>query len=316
MDLGNFANIVIYVVGALMLGSVLIFVKTALISHRPQKFGLLLAIVAIPLYMIYYDDPNLKPRRFGSSLDLHQTISWMSRLPLAKHADPATGQLGTPDFPPSILPAIMVGVVLLVHMTVLQRVAVRKRLQKVANPIANFFAGTSAAIMVGSIVVTAYHWGVIGALIVTVVSILVYLGALAVLGAIIEITVEVARLLLVWVKRKAFAIATLITRLSSWVSSLSGRLVSRALIERIRAETENQEGIFLDEQDLQDRRLYEAYLRDRARKRRLAKGMPVTDIDDTDPFGTRLGVPSPAAPAMPTTMAAPMGDTTEAPSLG
>jgi hypothetical protein len=57
---------------------------------------------------------------------------------------------------------------------------------------------------------------------------LVYLGALAFVAAILELVVELSKLFAVWIKRKVFTVATWITRMSSWISSLGGRLVSRS----------------------------------------------------------------------------------------
>ena len=108
---------------------------------------------------------------------------------------------------------------------------------------------------------------------------LVYLGALALLAAIIEITVELSKLAVAWVKRKIFAIATHITRAANFIAALGGRLVSRNLIEQIRAATAAQEGTFLREQDEQDRRLIEAYIHDLDRKRQ-ARRSHVRRIDE------------------------------------
>jgi hypothetical protein len=251
------SNLVVYAVAVLLVVSVVVFIKAALFDHRPQKLGLLLAVLAAPLYLVYYNDRW--PKQFGT-LRMRDAVKPLNNLDGANS-----------NFRSAVAPAIILALVLLVHLTVFQRVAVRERLQRVWDPIANFFAGTVVAALVGGTLVSTFAWGWPGAIVVTVVIALVYLGALALLGAIIELTVELSKLFLVWLNRKVFAIATWITRMSSWVSSLSGRLVSRGLIERIRADTAEQESIFLVEQESQDRALYEAYLRDRARKRRAAQ---------------------------------------------
>src|SRR4029453_15429210 len=110
-----------------------------------------------------------------------------------------------------------------------------------------------------------------------------------------------SRLASVWVKRKIFALATLITRAASWISSLGGRLVSPALIERIRAETAAQEGTFVKEQDDQDQRLVEAYIRDRDRRRqarlramRAKHGDEDTNADLRTVTAAPVPAPSPA----------------------
>jgi hypothetical protein len=274
-------DIVVYAVAILLLGSVILFVKAALFDHRPQKIGLLYALLAVPLYLVYYND------RWPFQPELHMRD-------LAKPLDNFQG--ANSNFVSDVAPAAMLALILLVHMTVLQRTAVRQRLQRVSDPIATFFAGACSATLVGGLLVSTFAWGWVGSVILAVVFTLVYLGLLALLGALIEVAVELGKFFLVWIKRKVFTIATWITRVSSWISSLSGRLVSRGLIERIRADTAAQESLFEREQDDQDRRLYEAYLRDRARKRRLRQEPPVAD----EPYD------APAEPALPVIEAAAM----------
>jgi hypothetical protein len=129
------------------------------------------------------------------------------------------------------------------------------------------------------------------------------------LAALVEVVVEVCKLFAVWVKRKVFALATAITRASSWISSLSGRLGLTSLSDRIRADTLEQESIFVEEQEKQDRELYEAYLRDRARRRRMLQGGALPpepeELDDAD--DTTL-----AAKTAPTTETAPAAQTAPA----
>jgi hypothetical protein len=293
-------DFIVYAVAVLLLSSVVLFVKTALFDRQPQKLGLLLVILACPLYLVYFNDRW--PKTFGT-LPMRDAVRPLDNLRgtgrLFRHADS--------NFHSNLVPALILAVILLTHLTVFQRVAIRERLQKVWNPIANFFAGSVVATLVGGTVVSTFSWGWQGAIIVTVALTLVYLGILAVLGAIIELTVVLTKLFLVWLNRKVFAVATLITRVSSWVSSLSGRLVSRALIERIQKETDEQESIFVLEQDAQDRALYEAFLRDRARKRRAAarRGR----VLPPEEFATYDSIPTAAEPGgqvpPPEQMAAP-----------
>jgi len=176
------------------------------------------------------------------------------------------------SFTSSAVPAAIICGFLLLHMTVLQRVAVKARLQRIHDPIATFFATTTVATLVGSTLDSTFHWGWVGAVIFGAAFALVYLGAIALLAALIEVVVQLLRLLGVWLKRKVFALATAITRGSSWISSLSGRLGLTSLSDRIRADTLQQENIFNEEQEKQDRELYEAFLRDRARRRRMLQG--------------------------------------------
>ncbi len=250
-----YLDILVYAVAVLLLGSVAIFIKTALFDRRPQKVGLILAIVALPLYAIYYNDVKLFDR-----VDLRQAISPLENF---KGADS--------NFHSDIAPAGLIAAFLLIRILVFQRVAVRRRLQRVHDPIANFFAGATFITLVSSTLVSTFSWGWVGAVVLGGISTLVYLGALALLAAFVEVFVELSKLISVWIKRKVFSLATRITRIASWVSSLGGRLVSRALIERIRADTSKQESIFQDEQETQDRRLEDAYVRDRNRRRKAAQ---------------------------------------------
>jgi hypothetical protein len=282
----------VYAVAVLLLASVAIFIKAALFDKRPQKTGLILAVLAIPLYVVYYND------RFN---DLwHQLVNQNTSMQMRDIVKPLGRIAGAnPNFASDIAPAGLVAIVLLTHMTVFQRVAVRRRLQRVHDPIANFFALATISILIGGTLVSTFAWGWIGSLIVTGVFILVYLGALALLGAIIEVIGALSKLFLVWLKRKVFTVATWITRISSWISSLSGRLVSRAWIEQIREDTANQESLFLREQDAQDRALYEAYLRDRNRKRRILAKRGIPTGPEPEPYDALTSGPLPKGAPKP-----------------
>ena len=263
-------QILVYAVAALLLLSLAIFIRVAVFKKRPQKIGLIYVVLAIPLYVIYYADriPFWKAAGDAPHPAREWSLTWLEQF---DRPNTIGGLTGGPDigFVSDPMPAAIVALLVLVHMTVFQRVAVRNRLQRIADPIANFFAGATAATMIGGILVSTFHWGWQGAVIIGVVFSLVYLGALALLAAIVEIVVEISKLISVWLMRKVFALATWITRVSSWISSLSGRLGLNSLVERIRADKLEQEAIFQGEQETQDRLLYEAYLRDRARRRRL-----------------------------------------------
>ena len=139
------------------------------------------------------------------------------------------------------------------------------------------------------------------------------------MAALVELFGALAKLFMVWLKRKVFALATMITRIASWISSLGGRLVSRNLIERIREDTARQESIFVDEQDDQDQRLEDAYVRDRRRAAKRRGKLPEQLLGpDANapaagparaPKAPQAAAPAPAAPspAVPSQAAPPAG---------
>jgi hypothetical protein len=277
----------------LLLVSVILFIKAALFDKRPQKVGLVAILLSIPLYVTYFADRlplGAAPVPTDESpLPFSNVRTRVLLQPLHSLNDRADV-----FFKSDISPLLIMAVILLVHMTVFQRVAVRRRLQRIHDPIATFLAVATLATLVGGGMVSAYHWGWQGALIVGGVFTLVYLGALALLAAVLELIVELSKLFMVWLKRKVFALATMITRTASWISSLGGRLVSRNLIERIREDTARQETIFAGEQDDQDRRLEDAYVRDRRRAAKRRGKLP-----------EQLLGPDPSAPAAAAARPAP-----------
>jgi hypothetical protein len=282
-------NYFIYAVAGLLVISVALFVKRALFDRRPQKTGLLMALIAIPLYLVYYNDRW--PSQFGE-LRMRDAVQPLSRL---KGADV--------NFTSDITAALIICGLLLVHMTVFQRVSVRERLQRIHDPIANFFSGATSATLVGATLVSTFHWGWVGAVIVSVVFALVYLGAIALLAALLDIFLALAQYVAVWIKRKVFAFATRITRVSSWISSLAGRLGLTSFADQIRADTMQQETRFQEEQEEQDRKLIEAYVRDRARRRRMLRGgVSPSDLPEPVPPPGVEAIdagpePAPSAPA-------------------
>jgi hypothetical protein len=138
--------------------------------------------------------------------------------------------------------------------------------------------------------------------VVGVVSALIYLGVVALLAALFDVFVALIQYFAVWIKRKVFALATRITRASSWISSLAGRLGLTSFADRIRADTMQQESRFLEEQEEQDRKLIEAYVRDRARRRRMLRGGPEAVDEPLPPAiaaalaAEGIAPPAPAAP--------------------
>jgi hypothetical protein len=272
----------VYAVSAFVLLAVALFIKTAIFDRRPQKTGLFFSLLAIPLLLIYYQDTWVK---LWPTLDIRRWV-----------LTPFKGYGINPAFKSLTLPGIIIIGILLVHVVVLQRVAVRQRLERVHNPIANFFAGSIAATLVDATLVGVFNLGWPGAVIIAVVFTLVWLGVIALLAALLDVIVALLRYILVWIKRKVFALATAITRASSWLSSLSGRLGLQTFADKIRQETAEAENLFIDEQEAQDRALFEAYLRDRAHRRRLIQGGHLPP-DPDDPAYQALAQAQTAVPA-------------------
>jgi hypothetical protein len=279
---------VVYAIALLLLVAVLLFVKVVFWDKRPQKIGLLFILLAVPLYLVYYADRW--PRAWGK----------LGMRDLAAPLENYTPQADV-HFVSDIAPAGIVGLILLIHLTVFQRVAVRRRLQRIHDPIATFFAGSVAATMFGGTLVSTFHWGWVGAVSIAGGFALIYLGALALVAAIVELMAALAKYFGVWIKRKVFAIATMITRAASWISSLGGRLVSRSLLEKIREDTALQEARFLTEQEIQDRRLEDGYVRDRNRRRaaRERAGLKERRSDRDDFDDAPAPAPAPVAAAEP-----------------
>jgi hypothetical protein len=276
----------VYAVAALLLASLVLFIKVVFFDKRPQKIGLIFMLLAVPLYLVYYNDRW--PTIWGE-------------IRMRDLAEPLKNYTPQADvhFVSDVAPALIVGAILLIHLVVFQRVNVRRRLARISDPIATFFAGSVAATMFGGTLVSTFHWGWVGAVSIAIGFALIYLGALALVAAIVELMAALARLFGVYVKRKVFWVATMITRAASWISSLGGRLVSRALLEKIREDTARQEAIFGEEQETQDRRLEDAYVRDRTR-RRLARqrGRLKERKGDMDPLDAPP-VPAPASSPAP-----------------
>lgn len=290
---------VVYAVAALLLASLVLFIKVVFFDKRPQKIGLIFMLIAVPSYLVYYNDRW--PTVWGE-LRMRELAA-----PLQNYTPQADVH-----FVSDVAPALIVGGILLIHLVVFQRVNIRRRLARISDPIATFFAGSVAATLFGGILVSTFHWGWQGAVLIALGFALIYLGALALVAAIVELMAALARLFGVYLKRKVFWVATMITRAASWISSLGGRLVSRALLEKIREDTARQEAIFSDEQETQDRSLEDAYVRDRNRRRlarergRLRERKGAVDPLNRPPAS--VPVPAPVADppaAVPTAAASP-----------
>ena len=226
-------NYLVYAVALLLLASVAIFVKAALFDKRPQKTGLILALLAIPLYLVYYNDRW--PKQWGtcgcatrSSRLVADQQRGQPRLRLRHHAGLAgrARPAGPPDRVPAGRGPAPAAAGARPDRELLRaggrhdahrrhrgvdvrpgldrrdrgRGRVRPGLPRRAGPARARSSRSSPRCR-------SCSWS----------------GSSA----------------------RSFTVATWITRISSWVSSLSGRLVSRAWIEQIRQDTATQESIFV-----------------------------------------------------------------------
>ena len=273
-------NYFIYAVAALLLISVGLYVKAALFGRRPQKTGLIMALLALPLYMIYYNDRW--PSAFGQ-LRMREAVSPLKQI-----------QGADVNFTSDIAPALIICAVLLVHMTVFQRVAVRERLQRIHDPDRELLRRHHVhhADRRDDRVHIPLGLGRRGRRRRHIRADLSRGGRAA--GRPLRVFVALVQYFAVWIKRKVFALATRITRASSWIFSLAGRLGLTSFADRIRADTMQQESRFLAEQEEQDRKLIEAYVRDRARRRRMGAALDPEPAEPT-PASPLAAAPAPAA---------------------
>src|SRR5258706_6433266 len=102
----NISSYVVYAVGLLLLVGVALFVKVVFFDKRPQKLGLLFILIAVPLYLIYYDD------RFN---ELLPATNQLRMRPLAKALLESYSPQADYEFRSDVAPALLVGLILLVH---------------------------------------------------------------------------------------------------------------------------------------------------------------------------------------------------------
>jgi hypothetical protein len=244
--------IVLYVVPLLLIGSVLLFSKAVFYNRRPQRLGLLLAVLAVPLFALYYND-----RPPFTAVSLRQYLS-----PIAGISH------GHIDFMSIVWPAIAIAAIYVVRVLVYQRLSdrwrLRVRLRRVNDRAANFFAGGTAVLLVCSVLDSFYSWGWVGAVILGSVAGLFFLGAVGTFSAVVELMAASARYVGAWLKRRALSVTYAVVRAVAWIAALSRRLVPNleAAVERVDAGTSALTAETERVQETQDDRLEEQYARD------------------------------------------------------
>ena len=88
----------VFAVALLLLASVAIFVKAALFDKRPQKTGLILSLLAIPLYLVYYNDRFPPWHQFvnGASLRMRDVVQPLGRIAARQPELPVRHRPGRP----------------------------------------------------------------------------------------------------------------------------------------------------------------------------------------------------------------------------
>jgi hypothetical protein len=250
--------VLMFAVPLLMVGSVVFFAKAALYNRRRQKIGLLLAALAVPMFVLYYSD-----REPFLGLGFRQILEPISQL-----------DNGDPNFRSSDIPAMAIAAVYVLRVLVHQRLSVRwrlrARLRKVNDRVANFFAGATATLLACSIVDSVFAWGWVGAAALGSVSALIFLGAIGTFSALVELGVASARYLATWVRRRVITITFAVVRTVAWLAALSQRLVPnlQAAVTKVELGATNLSVEVQRVQDAQDDKIEEAYERDYEKRNR------------------------------------------------
>ena len=212
----------------ILLGSVFLFLG-AWLQRRPQLPGLIFSILTLLAYLGYYGDRS--PFR-----DIHSRglLTPFRVLPGA-----------STSFASVTIVSYFLAAIYLVRVIIYQRVAIRRRIAHIIDPIANFAAGATFAILLGAIIDSLYHWGWVGAVVIAVILAAVYLGIIGLFEGIVEVSEELLSYLHIRFMRMLSRIAIKVAEVASYIASLSQRLVPdlKNVAERLRekAETQRQE---------------------------------------------------------------------------
>jgi hypothetical protein len=218
----------------LLVVSVVLFAKHILVNKRRRQWpGLGMAILAVPLFALYYND----------TAPFHEYPLRAVVKPLAALAH------GNADFMSRPVPMAMIGGLYAVRVVVYLRLAVRsrrneinERLRRVNDRVGNFFAFTTVAILLGGMVVSMFALGWVGSVSVGAGFALLYMGVIGIFADALSLTAATSALGSVVLQRTLLWIATTITRPAVWAAGLyrAFRFNLRNLIRRIRAEEEHQ----------------------------------------------------------------------------
>lgn len=235
----------------ILLGSVFLFLS-AWLHRRPQLPGLIFSVLTVLAYLGYYGD-----RSPFTDIHSRSLLAPFGILPGA-HT----------NFASVAIVSYFLAAIYLVRVIIYQRVAIRRRIAHIIDPIANFAAGATFAILMGAIIDSLYHWGWVGAVVIAVVLAAIYLGIIGLFASILEISEELINYLHIRFKRVLSKIAIKTAEVASYIASLSQRLVPdlQHVAERLRDQAELQRQEYNRQVAEEDAELAARYTRHQARQ--------------------------------------------------
>jgi len=228
----------------------------AVLQRKPQLPGLIFAILTVLAYLSYYGDRSPLDRLHARAL-----LNSFDAIPNA-----------STSFRSVALVSYLLAGVYLVRIIIFQRVSIRRRIAHVSNPIANFTAGATFAMLLGAIVDSLFHWGWAGAVVIGAIMALVYLGVLGFFEGILRIIQESFGYIHIRLKRWLSRLAIRVVTIASYIASLSQRLVPdlKTVADNLKESAESHREKYQEQILEEDDKLAAAHARhqDQARNRR------------------------------------------------
>jgi hypothetical protein len=235
----------------ILLGSLFLFLS-AWLQRRPQLPGLIFSVLTLAAYLGYYGDRS--PFRDIHSRDVLEPFGILPR--------------ASTSFASVAIVSYFLAAIYLVRVIIYQRVAIRRRIAHIIDPIANFAAGATFAILLGAIVDSLYHWGWVGAVVIALILAAIYLGIIGLFEGIVAVSEELISYLQIRLKRMLSKIAIKIAEVASYIASLSQRLVPdfKYVAERLREKAEMQRQEYDRQVAEEDAELEARHTRNQARQ--------------------------------------------------
>jgi hypothetical protein len=236
-----------------LIGSTFLFL-VAVLQRKPQLPGLIFAILTVLAYLSYYGDRS--------------PIDQIHARALLKPFD-AIPNVNI-SFQSLALVSYLLAGIYLIRIIIFQRVSLRRRVAHISDPIANFTAGATLVILLGAIADSLFHWGWVGAVVIGLITALIYLGAIGLFEGILSIIQEFFGYIHIRLKRWLSRIAIRVVTIASYIASLSQRLVPdlRRVAEKLRTSAESQREKYHEQLIDEDAKLEAAHARHQAHNRR------------------------------------------------